>query len=132
MLPLVMAAALMLPMDQKTVTPGFGKRVVIKTQALLTNNEDPGEFEVRVFKNNEGGAPGEPVENVRIMPKNLYLREKNPTRLTLSIDSRGLEPGPLWLCITSKESSPSVFSSVGAQLQVRTQSCYQRILRIRN
>ena len=132
MIHLLMGAALFLPMDQKVVTPGFGKRVVVKTQASLTQNEEPGEFQVRVFKNNEGGAPGEPIENVRIMPKTLFVREESPTRVTLSIDSRGLEPGPLWICITEKEQSPSRFSSVGARLRVRTQSCYQRTLRTRN
>lgn len=133
MLPFFFAAALMLPMEQKTVTPGFGKRVVIKTQATLTGKEKPGEFQVRVFKNNAGNAPGQPVENVRITPRVLYLREKTATRLTLSIDSAGLKPGPLWICITEKEPTASVFSpSGGGQLRVRTQSCYQRILRTRN
>ena len=132
MIHLLMGAALFLPMDQKIVKPGFGKRVVIKTQASLTQNEEPGEFQIRVFKNNEGGAPGDSVKNVRIMPNTLFLREENPTRVTLSIDSRGLESGPLWICITEKEHSPSRFSSVGARLRVRTQSCYQRILQTRN
>ena len=133
MLPFLFAAALMLPIEQKTVSPGFGKRIVIKTQAILTGNEKPGEFQVRVFKNNEGNAPGDLVENVRISPRSLYLREKQTARLTLSIDSTGLDPGPLWICITEKEPTNSVFtSSGGGQLRVRTQSCYQRILRMRN
>ena len=126
-----MAAALMLPVEQKTVTPGFGNRVIIRTSAMLTGSEKPGEFELKVFKNTEGNSPGDPVENLRIRPKSLFLRDNSATRVTISIDSKALDPGPLWICITEKEPSLSVYSSRGGQLRVRTQSCYQRILQKR-
>jgi len=126
-----MAAALMLPVEQKTVKPGFGNRVIIRTSAMLTGSEKPGEFELKVFKNTEGNSPGDPVENLRIRPKSLFLRDNSATRVTISIDSKALDPGPLWICITEKEPSLSVYSSRGGQLRVRTQSCYQRILQKR-
>ena len=125
----LLAAALSLPQN-KVIKPGFGGRVVVRSQAQLTSSEDPGPFEVQVFKSNESGAPGEVIENVRITPGNIYLRAKKPIRVTLSISSAGLESGPLWICISEKQQKPSFLNPGGGQLLVRTQSCYQRLLKL--
>ena len=128
---LILAAALSLPQN-KVIAPSFGGRVVVRSQAHLTSSEDPGPFQISVFKSNESGAPGEPVENVRISPRTIYLRDNKPTRVTLSISSAGLESGPLWICISEKQQKPSLLNRGGGQqLLVRTQSCYQRLLELK-
>ena len=129
---LLLGAALALPLN-KVVTPGLGNRVVIRTQASLTSQEDNGEFAVEVLKHDEATqSPGESVENLRVLPRKLFLRDGSPRRLTLSFDSLDLEPGPLWICIAAKPKvGSSVFSKSLAQVQIRTRSCYQRILQKR-
>ena len=125
----LLAAALSLPQN-KVIKPAFGGRIIVRSEAHLTSSEDPGPFEIRVFKSNESGAPGEVVKNVRISPRSLYLRAKKPTRVTVSIGSSGLETGPLWICISEKQQKPSFLNRGDGRLLVRTQSCYQRLLEL--
>ena len=131
LIPALMAAALSLP-SNKVVKPGLGNRVVIRTQAVLGGSQ-PGQYEVKAYKNSEKDTPGELIENIRIRPKTIFLRDNDVKRLTLSIDSSDLEPGPLWICIAeAQDSSGSLLGRSRGQLQIRTQSCYQRILQKRN
>ena len=131
LIPALMAAALSLPTN-KVVEPGLGDRVVIRTQAVLGGSQ-PGQYEVKAYKNSEKDTPGELIENIRIRPKKVFLRDNDSKRLTLSIDSSALEPGPLWICISeAQDSSGGLLGRSRGQLQIRTQSCYQRILQKRN
>ena len=67
----LLAAALGLNPDYKTVSPGLGSRIVIKTQAFLAGSK-PGQFIVEAYKNVEGkNVPGEKIQDVRVNPKNL-------------------------------------------------------------
>ena len=129
---LFLGAALSLP-SNKVISPGLGNRVVVRTQASLTSQEDNGEFMIEVLRHDEEtNGPGESVENLRVLPRKLFLRDGSPRRLTLSFDSLDLEPGPVWICISEKpKTGASVFSESFAQVQIRTRSCYQRILQKR-
>ena len=131
LIPALLAAALSMPTN-KIVKPGLGNRVVIRTQAFLGGSK-PGPYEVKAYKNSEKDTPGELIENIRIRPRTLFLRDNENRRLTLSIDSSALEPGPLWICISEAQNqSGGLLGRSSGQLQIRTQSCYQRILQKRN
>ena len=126
-----MAAALSMPTN-KIVKPGLGDRVIIRTNAFLGGSK-PGQFEVKAYKNSDKDTPGELIENIRIRPRTLFLRDNESKRLTLSIDSTALESGPLWICISeAQDPSGGLRRRSAGQLQIRTQSCYQRILQKRN
>ena len=131
LIPALIAAALSLPTN-KIIKPGLGNRVVIRTQAVLGGSQS-GQYEVKAYKNSDKDTPGELIENIRIRPRKLFLRDNEARRLTLSIDSTALDPGPLWICISeAQDSSGALLGRSAAQLQIRTQSCYQRILQKRN
>ena len=129
--PALIAAALSLPTN-KIIKPGIGNRVVIRTQAVLGGSQS-GQYEVKAYKNSDKDTPGELIENIRIRPRKLFLRDNEARRLTLSIDSTALDSGPLWICISeAQDSSGALLGRSAGQLQIRTQSCYQRILQKRN
>lgn len=126
--PFLLAAALGLNPDQKNVSPGLGSRVVIRTQAFLAGS-NPGEFSIDAYKNVEGkNIPGDKIEDVRISPANLILRDNVAKRVLVTIPVSNLQPGPLWICITDK---PGKNSSSGSRVTLLTRSCYQRILQTR-
>ena len=125
----LLAAALGLNPNNKVISPGLGTRVVVRTQAFLVDSE-PGEFKVEAFHNADGDVPGEKIENVRVSPPKLFLRDKKARRVLVSIPTVSLAPGPLWICITEDPSKKKASSS-GGQLIVLTRSCYQRILQTR-
>ena len=125
----LLAAALGLNPNNKVISPGLGTRVVVRTQAFLVDSE-PGEYRVNAFVNADGDVPGEKIENVRVSPPRLFLRDNKARRVILSIPTESLAPGPLWICITEDPSKKKASSS-GGQLTVLTRSCYQRILQTR-
>ena len=126
--PFLLAAALGLNPDQKNVSPGLGSRVVIRTQAFLAGS-NPGEFSIDAYKNVEGkNIPGDKIEDVRISPTKLILRDNVAKRVLVTIPVFNLQPGPLWICITDK---PGQNSSSGSRVTLLTRSCYQRILQKR-
>ena len=125
----LLAAALGLNPDYKTVSPGLGSRIVIKTQAFLAGSK-PGQFIVEAYKNVEGkNVPGEIIQDVRVNPKNLNLRDNTAKRVVVSIPTSSLQPGRLWICITDKPRKNS--SASGSRVTLLTRSCYQRILESR-
>ena len=126
----LLAAALGLNPNNKVISPGLGTRVVVRTQAFLVDSE-PGEFIVEAFHNADGDVPGEKIENVRVIPPKLFLRDNKARRVLLSIPTASLTPGPLWICITENPSNKRAKLSSGGQLTVLTRSCYQRILQLR-
>ena len=126
----LLAAALGLNPNNKVISPGLGTRVVVRTQAFLVDSE-PGEFKVEVFHNADGDVPGEKIENVRVSPPKLFLRDNKARRVLLSIPTASLTPGPLWICITEGPSKKKAKRSSPGQLTVLTRSCYQRILQMR-
>ncbi len=127
---LFFAAALGLSPNNKVIYPGLGSRVVVRTQAYLVDSK-PGEYLVDAFKNAEGDIPGEKIQDVRVSPPKLFLRDNRARRVLLSIPTSSLKPGPLWICIREKGTQKNPASSSGSQLTVLTRSCYQRILRER-
>ena len=126
----LLAAALGLNPNNKVISPGLGTRVVVRTQAFLVDSE-PGEFKVEAFHNADGDVPGEKIENVRVSPPKLFLRDNKARRVLLSIPTVSLAPGPLWICITEGPSNKKAKRSLPGQLTVLTRSCYQRILQMR-
>lgn len=126
----LLAAALGLNPNNKVISPGLGTRVVVRTQAFLVDSE-PGEYNVEAFVNTDGNVPGEKIENVRVSPPKLFLRDNKARRVLLSIPTASLTPGPLWICITENPSNKRAKLSSGGQLTVLTRSCYQRILQLR-
>tara|TARA_B100001939_G_scaffold238151_1_gene205547 strand:- start:705 stop:1154 length:450 start_codon:yes stop_codon:yes gene_type:complete len=126
----LLAAALGLNPNNKVISPGLGTRVVVRTQAFLVDSE-PGEFKVEAFHNADGDVPGEKIENVRVSPPKLFLRDNKARRVLLSIPTVSLAPGPLWICITEGPSKKKAKRSSAGQLTVLTRSCYQRILQTR-
>ena len=127
--PFLLAAALGLNPDHKNVSPGLGSRVVIRTQAFLAGS-NPGEFSINAYKNIEGkNIPGDKIDNVRISPAKLFLRDNVAKRVVVTIPVSDLKPGPLWICITDKPGKNS--SSSGSRVTLLTRSCYQRILQKR-
>ena len=132
--PSLLAASLSLNPNTKNVSPGLGSRIVIRTQALLGNSE-PGEYEVGAYKNKEGDglSPGKKIENVRVSPSKLFLREGRPRNVVLSIPSDSLKPGPLWICLTEKPKSnkKSALPVTGPRFNLLVRTCYQRVLKPR-
>ena len=132
--PSLLAASLSLNPNTKNVSPGLGSRIVIRTQAVLGNSE-PGEYEVGAFKNKEGDrlSPGAKIENVRVTPSKLFLREGRPRNVVLSIPSGTLKPGPLWICLTEKPKldQKSALPVTGPRFNLLVRTCYQRILQPR-
>ena len=127
--PFLLAAALGLNPDHKNVSPGLGSRVVIRTQAFLAGS-NPGEFSINAYKNIEGkNIPGDKIENVRISPAKLFLRDNVAKRVVVTIPVTNLQPGPLWICITDKPGKNP--SASGSRVTLLTRSCYQRILQKR-
>lgn len=126
-LPLFFAAALGLSPTNKFISPGLGSNVVVRTAAFLAGSS-PGEYRVEAFTNAKGNVPGELIENVRVGPRTLFLRDNTAKNVILSIPTSSLNPGPLWICITE---NPKENTSSGSQLTVLTRSCYQRILQSR-
>ena len=126
----LLAAALGLNPNNKVISPGLGTRVVVRTQTFLVDSE-PGEYNVEAFVNTDGNVPGEKIENVRVSPPKLFLRDNKARRVLLSIPTASLTPGPLWICITENPSNKRAKPSSGGQLTVLTRSCYQRILQLR-
>jgi len=127
--PFLLAAALGLNPDHKNVSPGLGSRVVIRTQVFLAGS-NPGEFSIDAYKNIEGkNIPGDKIENVRISPAKLFLRDNVAKRVVVTIPVSDLQPGPLWICITDKPGKNS--SASGSRVTLLTRSCYQRILQKR-
>ena len=126
----LLAAALGLNPNNKVISPGLGTRVVVRTLAFLVDSE-PGEYRVNAFVNADGDVPGEKIENVRVSPPKLFLRDNKARRVLLSIPTVSLAPGPLWICITEGPSKKKAKRSSPGQLIVLTRSCYQRILQMR-
>ncbi|MEJ6585109.1 MAG: hypothetical protein QNL17_03450 [Synechococcus sp. ChSW.bin.154] len=125
----LLAAALGLNPNNKVISPGLGSRVVVRTQAFLIDSK-PGQYFVEAFYNTEGNIPGEKIQDVRISPRKLFLRDSKAKRVLLSIPTSTLKAGPLWICIVESPKG-KVSSSSSSQLTVLTRSCYQRILRTR-
>jgi len=125
----LLAAALGLNPNNKVISPGLGSRVVVRTQAFLVDSK-PGQYFVEAFYNTEGNIPGEKIQDVRISPRKLFLRDNKAKRVLLSIPTSTLKAGPLWICIVESPKG-KVSSSSSSQLTVLTRSCYQRILRTR-
>ena len=125
--PFLLAAALQLDMDNKVVKPRFGKRIVIQTAALLGGSK-PGAYEVTAHSNTDGNVPGEVLDTLRVRPKRIQLRDAQARKVTLSIDSNAVQAGVIWLCIAAKPESGSLIQKSGANLQILTRSCYQRIV----
>lgn len=125
----LLAAALGLNPNNKVISPGLGSRVVVRTQAFLVDSK-PGQYFVEAFYNTEGNVPGEKIQDVRISPRKLFLRDNKAKRVLLSIPTSTLKAGPLWICIVESPKG-KVSSSSSSQLTVLTRSCYQRILRTR-
>ena len=68
---------------------------------------------MEAFLNADGDVPGEKIENVRVSPPKLFLRD-NKGVVLLSIPTASLTPGPLWICITETPSKKKAkLSSVG-------------------
>lgn len=132
--PSLLAASLSLNPNTKNVSPGLGARIVIRTQALLGNSE-PGEYEVDAFKNKEGDglSPGRKIDNVRVSPPKLFLREGRPRNVVLSIPSDSLKPGPLWVCLTEKPKpdKKSALPDTGPRFNLLVRTCYQRVFQPR-
>lgn len=125
----ILAAALGLNPDNKTVSPGLGSRVIIRTQAFLAGS-NPGEYKIDLYKNINGkNIPGEKIEDVSISPKKLILRDNKAKRVLITFPVSNLQPGPLWICITDNPKKNS--SGSGSRLTLLTRSCYQRILQER-
>ena len=124
----LLAAALGLNPSNKVISPGLGSRVVVRTQAFLVDSE-PGQYLVEAFYNTDKNVPGEKIEDIRVSPRKLFLRDSKAKRVLLSISTSTLKPGPLWICIM--ESPKEKASSSSSQLTVLTRSCYQRILQAR-
>ena len=129
-LPLFFAAALGLNPSNKLISPGLGSKVVVRTAAFLAGSS-PGQYRVEAFTNAKGNVPGELIENVRVAPRTLFLRDNTAKKVTLSIPTSSLKPGPLWICITENPKENKSSTSSGSQLTVLTRSCYQRILQSR-
>ena len=125
----LLAAALGLNPNNKVISPGLGSRVVVRTKAFLVDSK-PGQYFVEAFYNTEGNVPGEKIQDVRISPRKLFLRDNKAKRVLLSIPTSTLKAGPLWICIVESPKG-KVSSSSSSQLTVLTRSCYQRILRTR-
>jgi hypothetical protein len=125
----LLAAALGLNPTNKVISPGLGSRVVVRTQAFLVDSK-PGQYFVEAFYNTEGNVPGEKIQDVRVSPNKLFLRDSKAKRVLLSIPTSTLKAGPLWICIMESPKG-KVSSSASSQLTVLTRSCYQRILRTR-
>ena len=132
--PSLLAASLSLNPNTKNVSPGLGSRIVIRTQALLGNSE-PGEYEVGAYKNKEGDglSPGKKIDNVRVSPSKLFLREGRPRNVVLSIPSDSLKPGPLWVCLTEKPKpdKKSALPDTGPRFNLLVRTCYQRVFQPR-
>lgn len=131
--PSLLAAALSLNPNAKNVSPGLGSRIVIRTEALL-GSSDPGEYEVGAFRNNEKkNVPGKEINDVKITPSKLFLREGRKRNVVISIPSDSLQPGPLWICLSEKPKpkKESVVPISGPQFNIYVRSCYQRILQPR-
>ena len=126
--PFLLAASLGLNSNNKVISPGLGSRVVVRTQAFLVNS-NPGLYNVEAFYNAKGDVPGDKIEDVRVSPRRLFLRDQKPRRVLLSISTSTLKAGPLWICIMEDPKEKASDSS--SQLTVLTRSCYQRILRPR-
>ena len=127
--PALLAASLNLNPNTKSVSPGLGNRVVIRTQAVL-GSSDPGEYEVGAFRNKDGIlSPGDKIEGVRITPSRIFLKKGKSRNVVLSIPSELLKPGPFWICLTEKTSpgTKSFLSDSGARFNVVVRSCYQRL-----
>ena len=125
----LLAAALGLNPNNKVISPGLGSRVVVRTQAFLADSK-PGQYLVEAFYNTTGNVPGEKIQDVRVSPRMLFLRDNKAKRVLLSISTSTLKAGPLWICIMESPKG-KVSSSASSQLTVLTRSCYQRILRLR-
>ena len=125
----LLAAALGLNPNNKVISPGLGSRVVVRTQAFLVDSK-PGQYFVEAFYNTDKNVPGKKIEDVRVSPKKLFLRDSKAKRVLLSIPTSTLKAGPLWICIVESPKG-KVSSSSSSQLTVLTRSCYQRILRTR-
>jgi hypothetical protein len=125
----LLAAALGLNPNNKVISPGLGSRVVVRTQAFLADSK-PGQYLVEAFYNTTGNVPGEKIQDVRVSPRKLFLRDNKAKRVLLSISTSTLKAGPLWICIMESPKG-KVSSSASSQLTVLTRSCYQRILRLR-
>ncbi len=125
----LLAAALGLNPNNKVISPGLGSRVVVRTQAFLADSK-PGQYLVEAFYNTTGNVPGEKIQDVRVSPRKLFLRDNKAKRVLLSISASTLKAGPLWICIMESPKG-KVSSSASSQLTVLTRSCYQRILRLR-
>ena len=129
----LLAAALGLNLNNKVIYPGIGKNVVVRTQAFLAGS-DPGEFSVEVFLNTENDVPGDKIDDVRVNPTSLILRDNQSRPVIISIPTTSLDPGPLWICIMEKpkeKETDSGTASGSGRLTVLTRSCYQRILQSR-
>jgi len=126
---ILLAAALVLDMKNKVVAPGVGGRIVIQTQALQAGS-DQGAYQIKIFENDkEKKGPGKLVEDVRVRPSTVFLRDNKPRRVTLSIRADAIKEDTIWLCISEKEKPSSIFRSGSATLNITTQSCYQRLVR---
>jgi len=128
---MLLAAALVLDMNNKVVSPGVGGRIVVQTQAVQAGS-DPGPFLIKVFENKSVGdsnSPGDEIKNVRVRPSTVFLRDNKYRRVTLSIDANSVRTNSLWLCIAEKPKPKGLFTSGGATLNIRTQSCYQRLVK---
>ena len=125
----LLAAALGLNPNNKVISPGLGSLVVVRTQAFLVDSK-PGQYFVEAFYNTDKNVPGKKIEDVRVSPKKLFLRDSKAKRVLLSISTSTLKPGPLWICIM-EDSKGKVTGSSSSRLTVLTRSCYQRILQAR-
>ena len=123
----ILAAALQLDMDNKVVKPRFGKRIVVQTAALLGGSK-PGAYEVTAHSNTDQNTPGDVIPDLRVRPKRIQLRDAQARKVTLSIDSDSVQPGIIWLCIAEQPGSGGLLQKSGANLQILTRSCYQRIV----
>jgi len=127
MLSFLFAAALSLDLNDKIIKPGLGGRIMVRTQALLGNSR-PGEYEVTAHLNTNKNTPGEAISGMRVRPSTVFLRDAQARRLTLSLDSSELKPGVIWLCISEKPNEGALLKRSGASIEIRTRSCYQRIV----
>ena len=128
-IPTLLAAALGFNLQNKVITPGLGKNVVVRTNAYLADGK-PGKYTLQVFTNKEDNTPGALLTDIRVSPSNLFLRDNKPRPVTISFPTSSLKPGALWICIMEAEDKKKRAAS-GSSVTVLTRSCYQRILQLR-
>ena len=82
----------------------------------------PGIYSITIHKEKEGGAVGEEIEPITILPKKLILKRSGPKKFPIKFSIAESYEGPIFFCIKRKNDPGQ--SSGG--FKITSRSCYRR------